>query len=207
MTDATTLDQVLSELAREGELFERLPGGRVRCHACGHRCLIPPGQRGVCKVRWNDDGRLMVPGGYVAALQLDPVEKKPFYHAYPGARALSFGMLGCDYHCAHCQNALTSQALRDPAAGVERGYRPGHTLAHWRRLVKVGVQKGERNSSIASLAGHLFWRGIDPKVTLDLLLCWNARRCRPPLSEEEVARTVDSIMRRHESDDARAGTS
>jgi hypothetical protein len=89
----------------------------------------------------------------------------------------------------------------------ERGYRPGHTLAHWRRLVKEGVQEGERNSSIASLAGHLFWRGIDPKVALDLLLCWNARRCQPPLSEEEVARTVDSIMRRHESDDARAGTS
>ena len=87
----------------------------------------------------------------------------------------------------------------------ERGYRPGHTLAHWRRLVKEGVQEGERNSSIASLAGHLFWRGIDPKVALDLLLCWNARRCRPPLSEDEVARTVDSIMRRHESDDAPAG--
>lgn len=103
MTDATTLGQVLSGLAREGELFDRLPGGRVRCHACGHRCLIPPGQRGVCKVRWNGDGSLMVPGGYVAALQLDPVEKKPFYHAYPGSRALSFGMLGCDYHCAHCR--------------------------------------------------------------------------------------------------------
>jgi pyruvate formate lyase activating enzyme len=118
MAGATTLDQVLSGLAREGELFERLPGGRVRCYACGHRCLIPPGPRGICKVRWNEDGRLMVPAGYVAALQLDPVEKKPFFHAYPGSRALSFGMLGCDYHCANCQNALTSQALRDPSAGV-----------------------------------------------------------------------------------------
>src|SRR5207245_3403919 len=91
---------------------------RVRCYACGHRCLIPPGQRGVCKVRWNDDGRLMVPAGYVAGVQLDPVEKKPFFHAYPGARALSFGMLGCDYHCGYCHNALTSQALRDPMMGV-----------------------------------------------------------------------------------------
>jgi pyruvate formate lyase activating enzyme len=52
----------------------------------------------------------------VAALQLDPVEKKPFFHAYPGAKALSFGMLGCDYHCQSCQNWVTSQALRDPAA-------------------------------------------------------------------------------------------
>jgi pyruvate formate lyase activating enzyme len=113
------LEQRLAELAREGELYQRLAGGRVRCHACGHRCLILPGQRGVCKVRWNEQGRLMVPAGYVAALQLDPVEKKPFFHAYPGARALSFGMLGCDLHCAFCQNWLTSQALRDPAAGAE----------------------------------------------------------------------------------------
>jgi hypothetical protein len=81
----------------------------------------------------------------------------------------------------------------------ERGYRPGHTLAHWRRLVKEGIPEGERNNSVASLAGHLFWRGIDPEVILDLLLCWNASRCRPPLSEDEVARTVESIMRLHES--------
>ncbi len=113
-----TLEHTLSRLAREGELYERLPENRVRCYACGHRCLILAGQRGICKVRWNEDGRLMVPTGYVAALQIDPVEKKPFFHAYPGARALSFGMLGCDYHCSFCQNWLTSQALRDPGAGV-----------------------------------------------------------------------------------------
>ncbi len=115
---SVTLEQVLSRLAREGELYERLPGGRVRCIACGHRCLVPPGRRGICKVRWNEAGRLMVPAGYVAGLQLDPVEKKPFFHAHPGARALSLGMLGCNLHCVFCQNALTSQALRDPAMGV-----------------------------------------------------------------------------------------
>lgn len=118
MAAAVTLEQVLSRLACEGELYERLAEGRVRCFACGHRCLIPPGQRGICKVRWNEGSRLMVPTGYVAALQLDPIEKKPFFHAYPGARALSFGMLGCDLHCGYCQNFLTSQALRDPDTGV-----------------------------------------------------------------------------------------
>jgi pyruvate formate lyase activating enzyme len=102
MEAAVTLEQVLSRLAREGELYERLPEGRLRCYACGHRCLIPPGHKGICKVRWNEDGRLMVPAGYVAGLQLDPIEKKPFFHAFPGARALSFGMLGCDLHCAYC---------------------------------------------------------------------------------------------------------
>ena len=57
-----------------------------------------------------------MPWGYVAALQCDPTEKKPFYHFLPGSDTLTFGMLGCDYHCPYCQNWLTSQALRDPAA-------------------------------------------------------------------------------------------
>lgn len=112
------LRQVLSRLTTEGDLCERLPDDRVRCVACGHRCLIPPGREGVCRVRFNERGRLRVPFGYVGALQVDPVEKKPFFHALPGARALSFGMLGCDYHCGYCQNWLTSQALRDPAAAA-----------------------------------------------------------------------------------------
>ena len=77
---------------------------------------IPPGAVGVCKVRFNDGGVLRVPWGYVAGVQCDPIEKKPFFHAWPGALAYSFGMLGCDLHCAYCQNWVTSQALRDPAA-------------------------------------------------------------------------------------------
>jgi pyruvate formate lyase activating enzyme len=101
-----------------GELYEPLPDKALRCVACGHRCYLPEGKIGICKVRSNSDGVLRVPRGYVAALQCDPVEKKPFFHARPGALALSFGMLGCDYHCGYCQNWITSQALRDPVAGV-----------------------------------------------------------------------------------------
>lgn len=93
-----------------------LEGERIRCVACGHRCLIPPGRRGICKVRFNRNGQLRVPFGYVAGVQSDPVEKKPFYHVYPGSDALTFGMLGCDFHCSYCQNWVTSQALRDPAS-------------------------------------------------------------------------------------------
>ena len=110
------LARVLSELTREGEVYDRLEGEAVRCHACGHDCYIPPGRPGVCKVRYNESGRLRVPWGYVGALQCDPIEKKPFFHALPGSPALSFGMLGCDYHCAYCQNWITSQALRDESA-------------------------------------------------------------------------------------------
>jgi pyruvate formate lyase activating enzyme len=110
------LAQLLARHTREGELYEKLEGSRVRCVACGHRCLIPPGREGICRVRFNEGGVLRVPFGYVAGLHVDPVEKKPFFHALPGAKALSFGMLGCDYHCSFCQNWLTSQALRDPEA-------------------------------------------------------------------------------------------
>jgi pyruvate formate lyase activating enzyme len=111
-----TLAEVLSRETREGDLYETLPDGRLRCFACGHCCPLPNGAIGVCKVRFNDGGRLRVPWGYVGGVQCDPVEKKPFFHAHPGALAYSFGMLGCDLHCSYCQNWVTSQALRDPAA-------------------------------------------------------------------------------------------
>src|SRR5205085_1152367 len=98
------------------ELIERKENGAIQCFACGHRCLVQPGRDGVCRVRFNDNGKLLVPYGYVGALACDPIEKKPFYHVLPGSDALTFGMLGCDYHCGYCQNWVTSQALRDPAA-------------------------------------------------------------------------------------------
>jgi pyruvate formate lyase activating enzyme len=106
---------VLDRMTAPAELVETLPGGDVRCTACAHRCLIHPGKRGICQVRFNRDGELRVPRGYVAAAQVDPIEKKPFSHFLPGSDALTFGMLGCDFHCGYCQNWLTSQALRDPA--------------------------------------------------------------------------------------------
>jgi hypothetical protein len=74
-------------------------------------------------------------------------------------------------------------------------------LAHWRRLLREGVGEGERNNSIASLAGHLLWHGVDPEVALELLLSWNAACCRPPLAVEEVVRTVESITRLHQQGD------
>src|SRR5438309_8916193 len=99
-----------------GRLYDKLADDEVRCYACAHRCLIKDGPRGICKVRYNRVGTLMVPRGYVGALQCDPIEKKPFFHAFPGRDALTFGMLGCDFHCGYCQNWVTSQALRDPKA-------------------------------------------------------------------------------------------
>jgi pyruvate formate lyase activating enzyme len=114
----TTLADILDKLTVEGELYEALPDNSLRCYACGHRCLIREGRRGICQVRFNQGGKLRVPWGYVAALQVDPIEKKPFFHVLPGADALTFGMLGCDFHCSYCQNSLTSQAMRDPDSDV-----------------------------------------------------------------------------------------
>ncbi len=111
-----TLGDALAHLTKPGELYEQLPDGKVRCYACGHRCLILDGHDGVCKVRFNRGGTLFVPWNYFGALQCDPIEKKPFFHALPGTLAMSFGMLGCDLHCGYCQNWFTSQALRDPTS-------------------------------------------------------------------------------------------
>jgi len=111
-----SLAHLLDSYSRPGQLYERLDDESVRCHACAHRCHIPEGRRGICQVRFNREGTLMTPYGYVAGLQVDPVEKKPFFHVMPGAPVLTFGMLGCNFHCQFCQNWISSQALRDEAA-------------------------------------------------------------------------------------------
>ncbi len=115
-----TLQEALDAATVEGspQLYQKLANNKIRCLACGHRCVIFPGKRGICQVRFNADGVLRVPFGYAAGVQSDPVEKKPFFHAMPGSNALTFGMLGCDFHCGYCQNWVTSQALRDDSAGV-----------------------------------------------------------------------------------------
>src|SRR5512140_830362 len=112
-----TLTRITNDLVREGVLYEKLDGNRVHCFACAHHCKISDGARGICQVRYNLGGKLYFPRGYAAALQCDPIEKKPFSHVLPGSDALTFGMLGCDLHCGYCQNWDISQALRDPESG------------------------------------------------------------------------------------------
>jgi pyruvate formate lyase activating enzyme len=119
MAGDMTLAGDLAIHTKPGELYELLEGNRIRCLACGHRCPIPAGFTGVCKVRFNREGSLRVPYGYVNSLQCDPIEKKPFFHALPGTDALSFGMLGCCLHCGYCQNWVVSQALRDIRSSLD----------------------------------------------------------------------------------------
>lgn len=81
------------------------PGGRVRCVLCPYNCLIADGHRGVCGIRSNQGGVLTAQTyNTISALNLDPIEKKPLYHFYPGSSILSVGTIGCSFNCMFCQN-------------------------------------------------------------------------------------------------------
>lgn len=112
-----TIAKLINPMVREGKLYNKLENDAVHCYSCGHNCKIKIGKRGICQVRYNLDGKLYVPWGYVSGLQCDPTEKKPYYHVYPGSDTLTFGMHGCDLHCSYCQNWDISQTLRDANAG------------------------------------------------------------------------------------------
>lgn len=168
----------------------RTEGDHVRCLACGHRCRLGEGRRGICKVRFNRGGELRVPFGYVAGgWACDPVEKKPFFHLLPGSGALTFGMPGCNFHCAFCQNWFTSQALREPessaqivpatpeqiaGAAVRSGarlvvssYNEPLITAEWAAAVfQEAVQRGLKCACVSN--------GYATAEALDLLLPWLA---------------------------------
>jgi pyruvate formate lyase activating enzyme len=148
-TRSASLADVLDELTAEGavELTEYINGKDLRCYACGHRCLIREGKRGICKVRYNEAGRLLVPKNYVAALACDPTEKKPFFHALPGSDTLTFGMLGCDLHCGYCftgdtqiitdRGPMTFEEAFSSASHVDK--HPGAEIAYPESLCAVAA--------------------------------------------------------------------
>ena len=86
----------------------------VQCTLCPHNCIIKEGKAGICRVRKNDSGKLQTDVyGFVSAINLDPIEKKPLYHFYPGSTILSIGSYGCNLRCAFCQNSTISQTAPD----------------------------------------------------------------------------------------------
>ena len=99
---------------KEAMLYEKLSDGRVHCYLCAHECKIGPGRKGVCQVRENQDGTLYtLVYGRTIAKHVDPVEKKPLLHFYPGSRAYSVATPGCNFRCKWCQNADISQMPRE----------------------------------------------------------------------------------------------
>lgn len=96
---------------KEAMFYEKLEDNKVRCNLCPHRCVIPEGKKGKCHVRENEDGVLYSSVyGRAVASNVDPVEKKPLFHFYPGSTAYSVATVGCNFHCLHCQNWDLSQA-------------------------------------------------------------------------------------------------
>jgi len=101
-------------MIKEAMLYEKLEGGSVHCALCSHRCKIAPSKRGICGVRENQDGTLytLVYGPVIAA-SVDPIEKKPIYHLYPGSESYSIAAVGCNFRCTFCQNHEISQMPRE----------------------------------------------------------------------------------------------
>jgi pyruvate formate lyase activating enzyme len=98
----------------EAMLYEKIAGNRVRCHLCAHRCVISEGKKGVCQVRENRGGVLYtLVYGHTVSQNVDPVEKKPLYHFYPGSLAYSIATPGCNFRCQWCQNWQISQMPRE----------------------------------------------------------------------------------------------
>ncbi|MBN1414107.1 MAG: AmmeMemoRadiSam system radical SAM enzyme [Bacteroidales bacterium] len=95
-------------------LYYRQEESKVRCLLCPHECLIPEGGTGICRVRRNEKGKLYTGiYGKLSAIHIDPIEKKPLYHYYPGAQILSVGTVGCNMRCQCCQNWHISQSSPD----------------------------------------------------------------------------------------------
>ena len=115
LSSRSSLDEELRKRTSSAELFERSSSDDLRCLACAHGCVFPKasGRTGACGVRFEREGELRVPFGYVARTYVRPVETNTIYHVLPGAKALTFGMYGCDLKCPYCQNARLSQALRE----------------------------------------------------------------------------------------------
>ncbi len=119
---------------QEARLYERLDENKVRCALCAHRCVIPEGQRGICHVRENRGGTLYtLVYGRIIARHVDPVEKKPLYHFYPGSTAYSIATPGCNFRCRWCQNWEISQMPREEHLILGETASPEQIVADARR--------------------------------------------------------------------------
>ncbi len=99
---------------KEALLYQKLGENKVQCNLCAHRCVINPGKKGICKVKENNSGILYTKVyGRTITQNIDPIEKKPLYHFYPGSKAYSIATAGCNFHCRFCQNWDISQITND----------------------------------------------------------------------------------------------
>lgn len=99
---------------KEAYLYKKLDNKKVQCQNCAHYCFIESGAKGLCEVRENIDGKLYALNyGKAVAVNIDPIEKKPFFHFLPGTRSLSVATVGCNLRCENCQNYAISQNFKE----------------------------------------------------------------------------------------------
>lgn len=113
----------------EAAYYRKMENQRVECRLCPHHCILPNGKYGICRVRKNLEGTLLAENyGKLSAIHLDPVEKKPLYHFYPGMSILSVGSIGCNLQCSFCQNCEISQSGMSGFPAI-RSYSPGEIVS------------------------------------------------------------------------------
>lgn len=113
--ETTGEKHMMDQPMHEARWWTPAENGAVRCGLCPRRCAVPPGRTGFCGVRKNADGRLFsLAYGYPAALQVDPIEKKPLRHFLPGTKVFSVGTFGCNLGCVFCQNDHLSRGSYNP---------------------------------------------------------------------------------------------
>lgn len=115
-------------------MFYNKVNGKVKCKLCPHGCIISEGKRGICGVRENRNGKLYsLVYGKLVAKNVDPIEKKPLYHFYPGSKAYSIATVGCNFSCKHCQNYEISQPARETGEIFGRDFSPEEIVAEAKR--------------------------------------------------------------------------
>lgn len=120
----------------EARFYEKLKDGRVKCLLCPHKCVISDGKTGYCRVRRNVGGILYTEiYGRISSIAMDPIEKKPLYHFYPGSDILSIGTVGCSFRCQFCQNYTISQ---DPTHPTDY-YSPVDLVSLAQRYKSLGI--------------------------------------------------------------------
>jgi pyruvate formate lyase activating enzyme len=125
---------------KEAMLYDKEEENAVTCNLCAHRCYIPAGREGICKVRENRAGILFTRVyDRVISAAIDPIEKKPLFHFLPGTSAFSIATVGCNFHCRYCQNWDISQLPKTRAGAL-----PGQAISP-KEIVRMAVETGCRS--------------------------------------------------------------
>lgn len=192
--------------------FEEKSEKKIRCHLCPNNCLISPGRHGLCRVRFNSAGEMDLPFyGKLSSVAVDPIEKKPLYHFYPGESILSVGFVGCSFKCPFCQNYhiahstdlptdffspqdLVDLSLRQNSFGIAYTY--SEPLVHLEYVLdtaRLAHEKGLKNVLVSN--GY-----INPEPASELLKILDAanidlKTFNPEFYRREIGGKLEEVKR------------